>query len=152
MVKKIWYPGSAYASKEWASYLQKTFKGTWFYSDNLDFEEWNHLNGIRIKADTFGGLPNELLNEKIDVLIISHHPDLKCAKNVIDSGILNIVKPYIFIYDPGPQNDEFSSHLENIVIFQSLGYELYKNNIKLPDLEHQYCEFRNYANRRTQGI
>lgn len=144
MVKKIWYPGSAYASKEWASYLQKTFKGTWFYSDNLDFEEWNHLKGVRIKADTLEVLPDKLLNQEFDVLIISNHPGLKDGIQVIASGILDKVSPDVFIFDPGANVGDLSRHLKEIESFKSLGYKLDKI-VVLPELLHQYCEFRKIA-------
>lgn len=141
MVKKIWYPGSAYASTKWATYLQNTFKGTWYYSDIVDFTEWNHLKGVRIKADTFGELPDKLLNEKIDILIISRHPGLKSGLEVIESGILEKVNPNVFVYDPGADVGNLSQHLEVIESFNYLGYKLDKI-VVLPDLYHQYCEFR----------
>ena len=40
VVKKIWYPGSASASKEWISYLQDTFNGMWFFSDMNNYTKW----------------------------------------------------------------------------------------------------------------
>ena len=144
MVKKIWYPGSANASTEWASYLQNAFKGTWYYSDINNFTEWNHLKGVRIKADTLEVLPDKLLNQEFDVLIISRHPNLRDGIQVIASGILDKVSPDVFIFDPGANVGDLSRHLKEIESFKSLGYKLDKI-VVLPELLHQYCEFRKIA-------
>lgn len=140
-MKKIWYPGSAKASEAWAKYLQDTFKGFWFYSDMNDYTEWTNLPGRRMKLNTLEPLPDEILRQEINTLIISRHSELKTFEEIIQSDILTSIAPQKFIYDPGSSRiGDIERHLNEIYLFKEQGYVLDKI-VVLPHLEHQYCEF-----------
>lgn len=141
IIKKIWYPGSAYASEVWAKYLQDTFKGLWFYSDINNYTEWLDLRGRRLRLNTLEPLPDEILHQQFNTLIISRHSGLRTFEEIIHSGILSIIAPQKFIYDPGTTRiGDIEQHLNEINLFKEQGYIIEKI-VVLPHLEHQYCEF-----------
>jgi hypothetical protein len=140
-MKIIWYPGSAYASEAWAKYLQDTFKGLWFYSDMNDYTEWSKLSGKRMKINTLDPLPDEIIRQEINTLIISRHSGLRTFEEINQSGILTSIAPQKFIYDPGTSRiGDIEQHLNEIDLFKERGYILNKI-VVLPHLEHQYCQY-----------
>ena len=136
-MKTIWYPGSSMADEKWIEYLQDSFRGNWLFSSNSSFEDWGNLPGKRIQLDTF---EFNIINQRMETLVISWHPGLKTAHEVVESGILKHIQPSKFIYDPGTTIGNLQNHLESELIFSNLGFEL-KRIVVLPKLGHQYCEF-----------
>jgi len=136
-MKNIWYPGSSYADEKWIKYLQNTFKGRWIFADTAYFSDWKSLPGERKKFDTFNFTQ---LNMKVDILIISSHPDLKTTEEVVANGILDHVRPQKFIYDPGTNKEDIHEHINATNLLANRGYSC-KHIIVLPSLLHQYCEF-----------
>ncbi len=142
IIRKNWYPGSAFASKEWISYLQKTFPGKWVFTDQNEFTEWTELRGERRNINTLEPLPDFIRAGHFDTLVISMHPGLRTYEQIIHSGILQTIKPRKLIFDPGsPQPGNIESHLREADFFRHAGYLLEKI-VVLPHLLHQYCEFR----------
>jgi hypothetical protein len=66
-----------------------------------NFTEWLNLPGKRLIINTLDPLPNEILLQEIDTLIISSHSGLKTFEEIIQSGILTSIAPQKFIYDSG---------------------------------------------------
>ena len=138
-MKNNWYPGSAFASEKWVSYLQSRFIGKWIFTDNNPFTEWTHLPGSRKRLDTL--LNADQWYTDIDTLIISWHPGLKHSEDVINLGILNVVKPSTFIFDLGRNLGQIEDYINAADLFYKTGYNL-TQIVVLPDLHHQFCEFQ----------
>jgi len=106
-----------------------------------DYTEWTNLPGRRMKINTLDPLPDEIIRQEINTLIISRHSGLRTFEEIIRSGILTLTAPQKFIYDPGtPRIGDIEQHLNEIDLFKEQGYILEKI-VVLPHLEHQYCEF-----------
>jgi hypothetical protein len=125
------------ADEKWIEYLQNSFRGNWIFSSNSSFEDWVKLPGKRIQLDTF---EFNKMNQRIETLVISRHPGLRTAQEVVESGILSHIQPTKFIYDPGRTIGDLQHHLESELIFFNLGFDL-KRIVVVPKLGHQYCEF-----------
>lgn len=145
----IWYPGSAFARREWIIYLQKEFKGKWIFSDMNEFDEgWADITGLKIQSNTLERpLPEFILRNKVNTMIICNHPGLKSFSEILASGLLFEIKPQQLIYDPGASRiGDIERHLADIPNFINVGYLFKKIIIPPPCLEHQFCQFVRVSN------
>jgi hypothetical protein len=140
--KNIWYPGSAYASEDWIEFLFKTYKGKWFCTDIHNNWTWDTSKNIsRLKFDTLENpRPDFLEDINLHTLILSRHAGLRTFDEILNSQILEYNKPEFFIYDPGTNNADIKQHINEVPLFNTIGYKLNKI-IVLPHLHHQYCEY-----------
>jgi hypothetical protein len=140
IIKNIWYPGSGYASESWISYLRKNYLGRWIYSNISDNWSWEpRINDEKRQIfDTFNVIENPKI--QINTLIISRHSGLRTFLEILNSGILSLHNPDLFIYDPGTEIGDLTQHISEVNNLENIGYKLNKIDV-LPHLFHQYCEY-----------
>jgi|TARA_B110000971_G_scaffold203487_1_gene224089 hypothetical protein len=139
--KQIWYPGAAYADQKWIDYLKKIIRGSWLYTDINEFSA-ETINGIIIKHDTFNDVPPKRLRKPLHTLIMSRHPGLKDFDQIIESDILNLVKPEKFLFSPGINFGDVEVLVKGNKIFEDIvGYQL-KEFKMLHDMKRQYLIYR----------
>lgn len=162
--KFVWYPGTAYAGQGWINYVQSNFcfNKKLVLSDINDFTVGNKLikskeeaihkenpafrNNLYLKHDTFfrdshrANIPSFFEKKKIDTLIISRHPGFKDPEGVIESKILELGRPNIFIYDSGSNPWDLNDQRRSIELFKDRGYS-HQKTVIVPELHHQYSEY-----------
>jgi hypothetical protein len=145
MQKVNWYPGSAMASAPWIQWLRTKFPASqWIYSDqNKDFLWACPQRSQQILMPTADGLHDQGFKHrvlgKVHCLVLSWHPGLKAPADVIHSGILQNVKPQVFVFDPGMNPGEIQHHLDPLA-FENEGYVLARFQ-ELPELQHSIAIF-----------
>lgn len=139
--KQIWYPGAAACQdQKWIDYLKKKNRGSWLYTD-INVFSTEIINEIIIH-DTFNDLPPKRLRKPLHTLIISRHPGLKNFDQVIESDILNLVKPEKFLFSPGINFGDVEVLVKGNKIFEDIvGYQL-KEFKMLHDMKRQYLIYR----------
>jgi len=144
-IPSIWYPGSARASREWIDYLKGNFSGDWYYTD-IDELQWVNNDMIaekpsemlrqrRIKFQQLDTLSLDIQKIKFDIIVISNHPGLKTASEIIENQILQREKPEKFVFRTTNEED----FLTSIPIIESLNFKLYR--IVEPANLQKYAEF-----------
>lgn len=135
MDKLLWYPGSAAADLSWIKHLNKLCGGaglTKIYTDMNDFDWGAPARSITCSGFETTELISDLLNGaeklsplslgKINVLVVSLHPGMHRPEEIVESQILETVKPKIFIYR------ETNHIIHETEAITSLGYtELWLN-------------------------
>ncbi len=138
--KQIWYPGAACADQKWIDYLKKIVRGSWLYTDNIVPSLENNVKVI--KHDTFNDVPPKRLRKPLHTLIISKHPGLKDFDQIIESDILNFIKPEKFLFSPGINFGDVEGLVKGNKIFENkVGYQLEEFKI-LHDMKRQYLIYR----------
>ena len=100
------------------------------------------INGIIIKHDTFNDVPPKRLRKPLHTLIMSRHPGLKDFDQIIESDILNLVKPEKFLFSPGINFGDVEVLVKGNKIFEDIvGYQL-KEFKMLHDMKRQYLIYR----------
>jgi hypothetical protein len=74
-------------------------------------------------------------------LILSRHPGLRTFDEILNSQILEYNKPVFFIYDPGTNSGDIKQYINEVLIFNTIGYKL-NNIVVLPHLHYQFCEYK----------
>ena len=142
--KQIWYPGAAYADQKWIDYLKKIARGSWLYTDSYESFAKN-INVIVINHDTFNDVPPKRLRKPLHTLIMSRHPGLKDFDQIIESDILNLVKPEKFLFSPGITFGDVEGLVKlvkgNKNFEDMVGYQL-KEFKMLHDMKRQYLIYR----------
>jgi len=137
-IKRAWYPGSAIASIDWINYLRREYGGVWIYSDMNDFN-WQlqqHHHKQRI-LDTFEYHYTRLFRDTFfEIIVISNHPGLHTANEIVEHEILQNKKPNIFILRTTWEDDLTDS----LGVFENLGYQLIR--VIEPVNLQKYAEFK----------
>ena len=142
---RIWYPGSAYASREWIIYLKNQYKGPFLFTDLNSFQ-WNQeiinkSDEIVDDLDTFSREHRKrIIGYEFDTLILSLHPGLKVAEDLIKSDILKEFNPSKLLYSTTGLYNGISQEQETRDILATLGYHQ-ERIILIPDLNRVYSEY-----------
>lgn len=134
------------ASASWIDWLSQSFPADeWLYSDQSSAFDWPcPPKNQQIQWRTEDMVQNpfwlDRLAGKTHCLVISHHPGLKHTGDVIQSGIVQLLKPTLIVFDPGLPREFFSDELHP-ELFERIGYPLLEIQ-ELPKLAHHIAVFQ----------